>query len=358
MDNLIFQTLVGSHSHGTNIETSDLDYKGVYVLPNDKILGFGYIEQIDIGKDETYFEIRRFIELLMKANPTVLEMLFAPHDCIVLQNEIFNPVLLNRNIFLTKQCLNSFGGMAVEQIRKARGQDKMMNWEKHRIERKTPLDFVYAYDNGKTIPINKWLKDRKWKQELCGLVALDHLKDAYALYYDISHHYGSQTNTPNYYESLGFKGLVVEDSNDLRLSSIPKGLDAVTVIGFNKDAYSVHCREFRKYKKWVEDRNEDRFVEVKNRGQRINGKNLLHCRRILDMALELAETGTLSVRRKNREDLLKIRRGEIPLQPIVDQAEIDIKRLDELFAKSSLPDYADRDKANELLLDIRHGRIS
>lgn len=355
MENLIYKVLTGSHSHGTNIPESDLDYKGVYVLPNEKILGFGYIQQIDLGKDETYYEIRRFIELLMKGNPTVLEMLYAPHDCIVIQKEAFAPILENRHIFLTKQCLDSFGGMAVEQIRKAKGEDKKMNWEKQRTERKGPLDFVYAYENGKTMPIIKWLQERKWKQELCGLAALDHFKDTYALYYDISQHYGSQTNTPSYYESLGFKGLAVEDSNDLRLSSIPKGIDPVTVICFNKDGYSAHCREFRDYQKWLEDRNETRFVEVKNSGQRINGKNLLHCRRILDMALELAETGTLNVKRPNREGLLRIRRGEVALQPIVDQAEIDIKRLDDLFAKSSLPDYPDKDLANEILLKIRHG---
>ena len=81
---------------------------------------------------------------------------------------------------------------------------------------------------------------------------------------------------------------------------------------------------------------------------------MLHCRRLLDMAMEIAQTGNIQVRRPNAEYLLKIRRGQVPLNDIIEQAEIDIKALDELYKNSSLPDKVDKDIVNNILLEIRH----
>ena len=79
----------------------------------------------------------------------------------------------------------------------------------------------------------------------------------------------------------------------------------------------------------------------------------MHCRRSLDVALEIATDKTIHVRRPDAERLMKIRRGEVHLQEIIEQAENDIKKLDELFANSNLPMECDKDFVNELLLEIR-----
>ena len=132
--NKIYEAIVGSQSYGTNIETSDIDKKGVFIQSTDEILGFGYKEQIDKSKDEVYYEVKRFLELLKSANPTVLELLFSPEDCIISTSPQFELIRKNKDKFLTKQCRNSFGGYAVQQIQKARGLDKKMNWEKNRVQ--------------------------------------------------------------------------------------------------------------------------------------------------------------------------------------------------------------------------------
>ncbi len=72
------------------------------------------------------------------------------------------------------------------------------------------------------------------------------------------------------------------------------------------------------------------------------------------MAIEIAETNTLNVLRPNAEYLLKIRKGEIPLKEIIDQAEIDLKKLDVIYSNSNLPQSVDMDFVNNLLLQIRH----
>ena len=63
----------GSHAYGTNVETSDTDYSGVFIQKIDDILGFNYIEQINDDKNDTViYEIQRFLQLLSSNNPTVL----------------------------------------------------------------------------------------------------------------------------------------------------------------------------------------------------------------------------------------------------------------------------------------------
>lgn len=343
---IIFKALVGSQAYGTNVEGSDYDYKGVYVQPLHEILGFQYKEQYEANKDEVYYEVQRFIQLLQTANPTVLELLYSPEDCVVEKTKVFDLLICHREKFLTKNCAKSFGGYAISQIKKATARDKKVNWENSRFERKTPLDFIYAYQNGKTIEIQKFLQKNNMKQERCGLVALDHFKDCYALYYDWGF-LGTQLNETKY------RGLVVEESNAVRTSSIPKNKKAETILHFNKDAYSVHCKEYASYQTWLKERNENRYNENKNHSQQYDGKNIMHCRRLLDVALEIATERTITVHRPNTDYLLRIRRGEVPFQEILAKAEEDIKNLDSLYENSSLPDNPDPGFVKNLLLDIR-----
>lgn len=342
MTDKIFECIIGSTAYGTNLPTSDVDIKGVYCQPNSDILGLNYQEQRNIDKDTTFYEIRRFIDLLGSANPTVLEMLFVDERFINYIHPCFQIVCDQRHKFLTKQCANSFGGYAVAQIKKAKGLNKKQNWEKERIERKTVLDFCTFFENGKTKPVTEWLAEHDLHQKYIGLAGLDKMPNCYAMYYD------------DFLTPIGFRGIVEPDSNDVRLSSIPKGKWCMGVMYFNKEAYSIHCKEFREYESWLKNRNEARYVDTMKAGQQIDSKNIMHCVRLLDCALEIAETGSLSVFRPNAVDLLKIRKGECDLESIIQQCEEKIARMDELFAKSNLPDKIDQQFKHELILEVRN----
>lgn len=350
----IFKAIVGSQAYGTSIPTSDTDYKGIYVQPTRDLVGFNYNEQIESGKDDTSYEIRRFLQLAQSANPTVLELMYSPDDCIITNSSAYKFLKCHRHHFLTKQCANSFGGYAIAQIKKATALDKKINWEKSRVERKGPLDFCYTYSDGKSKELKRYLNDNEMQERFCGLVKLNHFRDCYALHYDYQADYqdrypNEQTNRP--IVPLGYRGIAGENSNEVKVSSVPKYSDPQTLLYFNKDGYSVHCKDYREYQEWLATRNVNRYVDTKK--QKIDGKNMMHCRRLLDMAMEIATRGELIVRRENALDLLKIRRGEVTLQEIVERAEEDIKRLDELYATSSLPDSTPKEFVNDLLLNIR-----
>lgn len=350
---LVYKCIVGSKAYGTFIEgKSDIDYKGIYIQSQDDILSFRYNEQIEIGKDECYYEIRRFLQLAQSANPTILEMLFVDDKFIVETSPAFELLRKHKYRFLTKKCCMSFGGYAVAQIKKAKGLDKKMNWEKERIERKTPFDFCYVYENGKTVLLEKWLGREKLEKQYCGLAALNHFKDCYALYYDYKAKYQDELTRSQ--SAYYFRGICIDEGNALRLSSIPEEANPECIIHYNRDGYSMHCKDYKEYINWLENRNTQRYVDLQGHSQKVDGKNLLHCRRLLDMAIEIARDKTITVLRPNAEYLLRIRKGEVPLDEIIEKAEQDIKGLDELYDKSDLPTTVDMDFVNKMLLEVRH----
>lgn len=81
---------------------------------------------------------------------------------------------------------------------------------------------------------------------------------------------------------------------------------------------------------------------------------MLHVRRLIDIAIEIANTGTFTVLRPNTKYLLDIKHGKYNLEEIVSDVERDIAGLDVCFKNSTLPDKVDKNKVKEILLKIRH----
>ena len=370
----------GSHAYGTNIETSDTDYAGVFIQSQEDIFGFNYKEQINDDKNDTViYEIKRFLQLLASNNPTVLELLNTPKDCIIYKDPIFDLVLDNRDKFITKVCAKSFGGYGKMQIQKAKGQNKKQNWEKDKVTRKDVLDFVYVLEGPKSIPWKKW-NDGRYEEKFIGVVNVPNAMNVYAVYYDADAHLYFSENISEETRIIlakqiellksrkesgqpmgfGYKGLVktgegqnVAESNALRLSSIPKGEEPICNIVYNKDGYSEHCKDFKSYEDWLANKNDARWVDVKSHGQKIDGKNMMHSRRLMDMAREIALGLGINVRRDNAQELINIRKGKIDLQTLIEQVEAEIVEIDELFANSNLPDKVDESFVNEILIKIR-----
>lgn len=188
---IIYHYIRGSYAYGLFIEgKSDIDEGGVYIANIDDVidLRLNYEEQIaDAKNDKVFYEVGRFFELLMKSNPTMLESLFVPQRCIKYEHPIMQNIKAHREEFLSKDCLNSFIGYAVSQIKKARGLKKMI--VNPITERKEPLDFCYVpYKQGSTC-IKNWLEYRGMNQRYCGLVCIPNMLCTYGCYYDWGEHF-------------------------------------------------------------------------------------------------------------------------------------------------------------------------
>jgi len=342
---ILFECITGSRAYGTNLPESDTDIRGVFIQPMDDILGFGYVEQVsDKMNDVTFYEIRRFLQLLANNNPNILELLNTPDECVISQHPLFDLILDRKDEFITKQCRNTFGGYAVTQIKKSRGYDKKSNWDKKEMVRKNVLDFCYVFEENKTIPFNDWISDLTGpdlSHNDFGLAALGHTHGIYGMYFMYD---GEQSGIVSHCET----------ANDVRVVSIPKDRELLTYLSFNKDAYSTHCRRFKEYQTWVKERNPDRFKMNKEHGKNYDSKNMMHTFRLLNMALELAD-GEINVRRGDDElkTLMAIRRGEFEFDDLIVQAEALIVQMDEKFENSTLPDSIDPEFINSLLLAIR-----
>jgi len=372
---ILYEVISGSIAYGTNLPSSDEDRRYVYILPIDYILSGNIVEQVnDDTNDLVGYEIGRFLELLGSNNPNVLELINTPEDCIIYKDPVFDLILNDKEIFITKICAKSFGGYAKQQISKAKGQNKKQNWEKDKVTRKEVLDFVYVIEDGKSIPWKVWNEDFNYEEKFIGVVNVPNARDIYAVYFDeVANMCFSESVPENVRESakylrkeseltmgFGYKGLVRSgegisptESNQLRLSSVPKGEVPICIITYNKDSYTQHCNDYKSYQTWLEKRNESRWVDVKSHGQKIDGKNMLHCKRLMDMAKEIAKGEGIIVRRPNAKDLISIRKGEIDLETLIDSVEKEIIEVDKLFDNSELPDNINNEFINNLIVKIR-----
>ncbi len=374
---IIYDVIYGSHAYGTNREDSDMDKRGIFILPDDilkpkeTVNGFEdneYISEITDGtQNVVYYEIRKFLYMLSNSKPNALEILNVPEECIIYKHKVMDLLLSNRNKFITKKCEYTFIDYINKQVYKAGGLNKKQNWEKSRTQRKSPIDFCYAIVNNQSKNLESYLKSLKLDINFCGITSIPHVKDVYALYYDedsalcFSNLIDKDTREKhkiflkqnNKSLGKGYKGIFLEDSNDIRLSSIPKGEKPLFSIYFNKDGYSMHCKDYKEYQEWLNNRNESRYTDFKSHGQGLDGKNMLHCRRVFEMGIEIANGEGINVKRENAKELLKIRRGDISLKELLDYVETNIPILSKKFKESNLPEKIDLNFINQLLLEMR-----
>ena len=336
---LLFEVISGSKSFGLNTPTSDTDIKGVYYLPKEKFFGLEYIPQIsNETNDEVYYEIGRFVELLIKNNPNILEILATPDDCILYKHPLFEKLKIED--FLSKLCKDTFAGYAMTQIKKARGLNKKIVNPMAK-EKKSLLDFCYVLKGYETVALRAFLAEKNWNQEQCGLASLPNSKGMFALFYD-------EKNTS------GYKGIVQkETSNEVSLSAIAKGGEPVGYLSCNQDGYSKYCKEYTEYWDWIEKRNEERYHTNQQHGKNYDSKNMMHTIRLLQTAAQILSTGKLNIRVSNRAELLSIKAGEKEYDDLLNLADELIASIERNYETSGLPERPDEVKAIATLIEIR-----
>lgn len=382
-NNLILaEVVIGSYAFNLHTPKSDRDLYGIYHLTKDDFYSLHYradksynnvVEKIDSNdQDITYIEVGKFFELLANGNPNVLEIVasFKESKNVDFLSELVSDIDINK--VLSKKCHKSFGEYAQTQIRKARGLNKKIV-NPVEIERKTPIDFCYIMTDGKSIGLRKWLADRNLDQKFCGVVALSNARDSYALYFDcVSEELFNGLISESIAEELkenrrlkgkpmgyGFKGIELENSNEIRLSSVPKletipdgEVQFLGYLSYNKDGYIQHCKDYREYHDWAKKRNPERYNN--NLKQNYDTKNISHCVRLLSVAQEIAQgKGIILHRTHDRQFLMDIKLGMVEYDVAMEYAQNIANSLEELYKNSSLPDDSDFQYLNDKLIEIR-----
>lgn len=119
---LLYLALSGSHLWGLNRPDSDIDLKGIYQDPTDKVLslhkGKDTVEFTDGIYDVQLYEIEKFLRMLCKHNGNMVNLLWTPNPISV----TFLPWVGLARSFLTKRLRHYYRGYAEAQRKRAMSQ--------------------------------------------------------------------------------------------------------------------------------------------------------------------------------------------------------------------------------------------
>lgn len=141
-EQILFKCLAGSYLYGTNSESSDKDYKGVF-LPDIKDLILGrapkhytsstgsYNERNSSDDiDETYYSLHYFLELAAKGDTNAIDILFAytNYEAVIIDTPIWNEIIENIDKILTKNVKAYLGYCKSQCIKYSVKGDKLKNY--------------------------------------------------------------------------------------------------------------------------------------------------------------------------------------------------------------------------------------
>jgi predicted nucleotidyltransferase len=308
---LIYETLHGSHAYGLATPASDIDVKGVIVGPPAWYMGFRPSpEQIELGPDHVRFEIRKLMRLAVNANPTLIELLWtdaADHRVVTPPGE---RLLAARAMFLSRRVKESFAGYALAQLKRIKTHRRWLLSP----PKEEPTRAAFGLPEQALIPRDQMgaaeaLLERDEREAREGR---DEREGAAAAALDV---------TPNFLAALAME-----------------------------KRYRSARREWEQYRTWLRDRNPARAELEARYGY--DTKHALHLVRLLRMAVEIAETGRVIVKRPDREELLAIRGGRFSYDELVACAEDLGDRVREAAARSPLPEAPDEDALDALCASI------
>ena len=136
--NSILVALTGSIAYGASTDNSDVDIFGVTIPPESFLRPskYGEIENFSVGRlprfdeyqkhhipynnseyDLKIYSIVKFFQLAMNGNPNVIDMLFCPANCILHVDVLMQRILMQKEIFLSKQCYDRFRGFAYNHLK-------------------------------------------------------------------------------------------------------------------------------------------------------------------------------------------------------------------------------------------------
>lgn len=306
--NKILEFVSGSNLYGTNIETSDKDYKLLFVADKQFYLGLEKVEEVDLsivsksedGKndlnavDRTATEFRKAIRLIADGNPNSQEIiqLDADHnkDSIIFVNDIGIRLLSKRDLFVSKLVKQRFIGYSISQLHKARQKP-----DSH----KDLVTFKEIYENTFNTNLLKSTKLIEFKFNNHEISLL------------IKYHQDFAT-----IGSLNF-------NLNVKMS----------------DVYQSICERIKKA-----SHRSDGWLS-----HGVDNKFMMHCCRLLFEGKELLETGRIEFPLKQKDLLLDIRNGKLSLQEINELAEQLKKELENY--KSDLPATPDFNAINSFLID-------
>lgn len=122
--NILLQGVVGSTAYGLAGPDSDVDQLGIFARPTIELVSLVAPDPtiVHTHPDLTLHEAGKYVQLALKCNPTVIELIWLPTRHIMLSTPFGEELMQIRESFLSrKHVRNAYLGYATEQVRRSRG---------------------------------------------------------------------------------------------------------------------------------------------------------------------------------------------------------------------------------------------
>jgi len=120
-----FLSLSGSRLYGTETENSDWDYRGFVMPPYEYVIGVKHFNDTMVGADDhKVYSIKRFLDLVIKGDPQLTELLFIPREekYTFKLTDTGRRVLGLRPYLISNRVYNRIMGYSYSEVRKACGE--------------------------------------------------------------------------------------------------------------------------------------------------------------------------------------------------------------------------------------------
>ncbi|MDD5650467.1 MAG: nucleotidyltransferase domain-containing protein [Candidatus Nanoarchaeia archaeon] len=349
----IFECIVGSQAYGTHNEFSDTDYAGVMIPGYEYFLGQKRVEQFQgyTDLDKTIFEIRKALTLVADNNPNMLDLLFTPERCIVQMHSVWEKIIENRSIFLSKRMRYTFSGYAIAQLDRIKTHRKFLlnplKAEPKRSDFGLPEESMFPTSQIKAVC------------QAALEIIIESEREPFVA--ELDRIYG------DYVVPL-LTRFIIPEERTFAMEWLQAGLKAqchaFTSLGsqYIKDEYVEQAQrelkfhnamsEWKQYLNWQKTRNPKRADLEAKFGY--DTKHSMHLVRLLRMGREGLLEGTLHVDRTNIdvEELKFIRNGGWPFEKVEEYAKEQDVVLADIYKISKLPKSPDRELIHELCIDV------
>ena len=334
-ENLIVKHRAGSHAYGTNIATSDEDYRGIFCADpvNVRTPFFPIREVEDTSEEDTkLYEVATYLKLCTDCNPNIIETLWVDESDVTFTSPAYELLREHRSKLLSSKAAFTFSGYAVSQLKRIKGHNKWIN-NPQSEEAPKPYQFL---------SLVQWFGLEKKLH-----VDFNQFREGYRLIPYSGHTYGV----------VKWEGHRLWDESG-NLNDKTDGIESrgelmpLMILKWNKEEYRSAKEKHEQYWTWKKNRNAARNELEEKYGY--DSKHAMHLVRLLRMGQEILETGIVQVRRPDAQELLAIRNGSWTYDQLLQYSEqMDLYIRETLYKKTSLPKTADIKFAAKLLMDVQ-----